>query len=317
MTCDLSIITVTYQSEDYIQNCLVSVMKHIKDLSYEHIVIDNDSTDATVPKVEALAFLPHIKLIQTGRNIGFARANQIGFDASKGRVILFLNPDMEMKQGFLDDLVQTLDSDPHIGILSCKLMLLDGSYTYPVKTTGKLIYFISLFHWFAKSKTLLKKSSYIEFDIECEQEVGHVKGAFMMMPRFLLSEIGHAFDPRYVLLQEDVDLSREVTGRGYKIIHSPKTTCIDFNNRSMSRCPSMMPCLCNIRGILTYVNKWFAPTHLLWSAMGAGLYFLRILWRAGFKASWQGYKLYRHLVKNCKEYDREKSAKLQKQSGIY
>ena len=98
MTCDLSIITVTYQSEDYIQNCLVSVMKHIKDLSYEHIVIDNDSTDATVPKVEALAFLPHIKLIQTGRNIGFAMANQIGFDASKGRVILFLNPDMEMKQ---------------------------------------------------------------------------------------------------------------------------------------------------------------------------------------------------------------------------
>ena len=45
---DLSIITVTYQSKDYIDACILSVTTHILNCTYEHIIVDNGSTDGTV-----------------------------------------------------------------------------------------------------------------------------------------------------------------------------------------------------------------------------------------------------------------------------
>jgi len=79
MLIDLTIITPTYNEEDSITRCVEAVRQMMNDklptLTYEHIVIDNFSTDSTVSVVEHLCEkYPDVKLLVNGRNIGATRS---------------------------------------------------------------------------------------------------------------------------------------------------------------------------------------------------------------------------------------------------
>ena len=71
---DLSIITITYQSQKYIEACILSVAAHIFECSYEHIIVDNASTDNTLAIIEA-GYGQYVRLIKSSKNIGFAAAH--------------------------------------------------------------------------------------------------------------------------------------------------------------------------------------------------------------------------------------------------
>src|SRR3972149_11560503 len=92
---DLSIITVTYQSREYIDSCILSVLTHILNYSYEHIIVDNGSDDGTVEMIEA-GYLNFVRLIKNCSNVGFAAANTFAVKEARGRYILFLDPDMQL-----------------------------------------------------------------------------------------------------------------------------------------------------------------------------------------------------------------------------
>jgi GT2 family glycosyltransferase len=103
---DLSVITVTWNSEKNIAAQISSVISGCSDISFEQIVIDNHSLDTTADLVRKN--FPGVKLIVNSENKGFAAANNQGLAVARGQFILFLNPDMLVTPGSLDKIVEWL-----------------------------------------------------------------------------------------------------------------------------------------------------------------------------------------------------------------
>jgi len=93
----LSIIIVTWNSEEFIEKCLKSVFDTRGSTDLEVIVIDNASQDTTTKIIEK--FKPEVRLISNQANLGYAKANNQGIEVSKGDYVLLLNPDVELKEG--------------------------------------------------------------------------------------------------------------------------------------------------------------------------------------------------------------------------
>src|SRR3989344_4336914 len=88
---DLSIIIVSYNTKDFIGECIDSIKKNTKNLNYEIIVVDNASSDNSLEMLKTK--FPDVILVESKENIGFSKANNLGVEKSKGKYVLFLNPD--------------------------------------------------------------------------------------------------------------------------------------------------------------------------------------------------------------------------------
>lgn len=110
----LSIIIVTWNSGDYIDGCLQSVIRASSGIVKEIIVVDNNSTDTTrkiLNTYRNIIFLPQNK------NWGFGSANNIGIMHAKGDVLLFLNPDTVINQHALHAMLNFLKKTSDAGIV--------------------------------------------------------------------------------------------------------------------------------------------------------------------------------------------------------
>ncbi len=122
---DLSIVVVNWNGGEDILRCLQSLRSAPSGADMEVIVVDNASTDDSVEQMPHL--FPIVRLIQTGANLGFARAANRGLAAAQGDYVLFLNPDTIVPTGTLDAALAALQCRPTIGILGVRLLNSDGS----------------------------------------------------------------------------------------------------------------------------------------------------------------------------------------------
>jgi GT2 family glycosyltransferase len=259
---DLSVITVTHQSALFIEDQIFSVRSGALKISVEQIVIDNASSDGTVAVLEQL---DHVlkAVIKNQENVGFAVANNQGLAHASGRYLLFLNPDMLVKEESLDFLVDWMDAHPEAGIASCMLVdILDrplvASYPKPLpRISREILWLLRLNGWKSDQKVQNQNQAY---------RVEMVKGAFMLVRRELVEQLGYAFDPRYFLLYEDSDLCREAARLGYKIFYHPQIRCVDLNSRSFSLKTGEWIYRCFSQSMLRYFRKWDAWYRWIWIA---------------------------------------------------
>jgi GT2 family glycosyltransferase len=114
----VSVIIVNWNRREAVRETLDSLERTTYP-SHEFIVIDNGSTDGSA---EDLARVEGIRLIRCSRNLGPARARNIGVFASQGEYILFVDSDSLVSRRCLERLVSRMDSDPDIGIIGCKIV---------------------------------------------------------------------------------------------------------------------------------------------------------------------------------------------------
>lgn len=264
---DLSIITVTYNARDMIAEQLRSAILGCgvpsndgMGLSFEQIVVDNGSTDGTVELIRKE--FPAVRIIPNSKNRGFGKANNQGVELAIGTFFLFLNPDMRVLQhppaepagapapepsggrapdreaGSLDYLVQWMRNHPDVGIAGCKLIKSDGSFNpdagprrFP-RLWEMIATILKLSHFFSG---LLNRYLMKGFDSEKEQEVDTVRGSFIFVRRELIGQLGWAFDPRYFIWFEDVDLCREAKRLGWKVVYTPIVSCIDYIGQTFKK----------------------------------------------------------------------------------
>lgn len=263
---DLSIITVAFQSREYIDACILSVVARTLSCTYEHFIVDNGSSDGTVELIEN-SYAHLVRLIKNSDNRGFAAANNQALKEAKGRYILFLNPDMQLQEGFLDTLIARMDARPEIGLASCKLLSCLNTPTGPLRPSkfpSLLPYLPALLKLRPFFCSVHPQFFYPKFDDDLEQEVEVVRGAFMLVRKEVLSKLGFAFDPRYFILFEDIDLCQEVKKLGYRVVYSPLISCIDYFGRSFLQQTKPWKYLQMTQSLKIYARKWHSPLHLLW-----------------------------------------------------
>lgn len=205
----LSVIIVNYNVRYYIEQCINSVERATKDIETEIFIVDNHSSDGSVPYLRR-RFGKRIELIESNHNLGFARANNKAIRESTGEYVLLLNPDTFVGENAIKQAVDFLDAHPKAGGVGVKMHNADGTLARESRR-GVPTPFVSMMKMFGFSKRYYM--SHLSWDEPGQIEV--ISGAFCMVRRKALNEVG-LLDKDFFMYGEDVDLSYRILKGGYE-----------------------------------------------------------------------------------------------------
>jgi len=273
----LSVIIVSYKVPYFLEQTLLAVRKAADGIATEVIVVDNKSEDGTVEMLQEK--FPEVILIANKDNTGFAKANNQGIAIAQGEYILFLNPDTVVREDTFEQTIGFMEAHPEAGGLGVKMI--DGKgHFLPESKRGFPSPEVAFYKTFGLSKLFPKSKRFNKYhlgylDKDEIHQVDVLSGAFMLMPRKVLEEIGY-WDEAFFMYGEDIDLSYRIIKAGYKNYYYPETTIIHYKGESTKK------------GSLNYVKTFyeamiiFAKKHFKGSK--AGLFVLMLQLAIYFRA---------------------------------
>ena len=203
---DLSIVIVNWNSIEYTKACIASIYSTVHDLDYEIIVVDNASQDDCSILSETK---PSVKLVYSDRNIGFARANNLGAECAIGDKILFLNPDTLVQKDAIWRMASRLDAAPEIGVVGCRLLnadlTLQMSCVQPFPNILNQVLGIDWLKHRQPKLPLWKMQALFSENPGSMNEVEVVSGACLMMKQDVFRKVG-GFSTEYFMYAEETDL---------------------------------------------------------------------------------------------------------------
>lgn len=202
----LAVIIVSFNTRDLLHACLASLADCTLPLSI--IVVDNASFDGSVQMVRES--FPTVAVIETGCNLGFAAANNLGMQqAAEADYLLLLNPDTVVHPGAIEQLVAFLDAHPRVGMVSPRLRNPDGSLQRAAFRFPTLL--MSIFEVFPPGAALPGRfynswwhGRYPQEAADAPFPIDHPLGACMLVRRAVLAHVG-GFDERYFMYSEEVE----------------------------------------------------------------------------------------------------------------
>ncbi|MGN7169713.1 glycosyltransferase family 2 protein [Paenibacillus cellulositrophicus] len=235
---DLSILIVNYNTCQLTVDCLRSVFASETDFTYEVIVIDNNSSDDSIETIRDE--FPQVKVIANKDNTGFAKANNQGMEAAKGRYILLLNSDTVIQKDTLQTMIAFMDEHPKAGASGCKIILPDGSLDKACKR-GFPTPSASFYYAFGFSKLFPDNPRFNQYqlghlDPDQAYPVDCLVGAFMLVRRGVLESVG-GLDETFFMYGEDIDWCYRIKQAGWDIHYYPKTTIVHYKGGSARRRP--------------------------------------------------------------------------------
>lgn len=212
----LTIIIVTYNSQDHIESCLKSIEN--QEISSDIIFIDNNSADKTLEKLEKIKNKKsNITLIKNKLNLGFAKAVNQGITYSKktqgNQLFLLLNPDATLEKNCLKKMIEKINSKSEIGL--CSPIIKNPK-------NNKIIFRQGLINWW-KMKTLHSKNS--------TRPTDYLTGCCLLIKKSVLDKV-KGFDENFFLYYEDADFCLRAREKGFLLSLAEKATC--FHQESQS-----------------------------------------------------------------------------------
>ena len=229
---DLSIVIVSYNVWSLLEECLHSIYRTTKKISFEVIVADNHSTDGSPAMIRRN--FPEVILIECKENVGFARANNMGFRVCRGKCILMLNPDTVVLRSSLGETIDLLEDEPRLGGTGCKLLNPDQSVQPSCYRFPNLREISGIFFTGGRIFGGVQKYNY-----ESEHEVDFVRGAFLALNRKCLAEIG-LLDENFFLFGEEADLCYRMKESGWKVLYRPDSVVIHHKGKSTEQVSDKM-----------------------------------------------------------------------------
>jgi GT2 family glycosyltransferase len=233
----LSIIIVSYNVCHFLEQTIRSILRSsLNSDSYEIIVVDNDSSDATSQMMEQ--YFPNIRFIANKQNTGFSKANNQGIAEAKGSYVLLLNPDTVLAENTLESCVKFMDKHPNCGALGVR-MIDGGGKFLPESKRGLPTPKASFYKIFGLAKLFPKNKIFGQYHLNYlpEFEINKIdvlSGAFMFMRKEALEKAG-LLDEAFFMYGEDIDLSYRIQLAGYDNYYLPTTTIIHYKGESTKK----------------------------------------------------------------------------------
>ena len=232
----ISIIIVNYNSGELLSKSLESIFNSGYDSDIEVIVVDNNSSDNSAGKARVI--FPQVAFIQNDRNLGFAKANNLGIKKSKGRSVLLLNPDTVIMQDALQKMVEFMNSSPDIGIIGAKLLNPNGSIQLSCRSFPSWIN--AIHNRYSPVTRLFPKNKYAARYLHTDwthdepRQVDWLSGACLMIKREVLEQIG-LFDEDFFMYCEDIDICYRSKQAGWKNFYYPHAKVIHYIGRGKKK----------------------------------------------------------------------------------
>ena len=231
MMADVSVIIVTFNSTDHIADCLHSLRQ-----AGEVVVVDNASADDTCEIVAREA--PEATLIRNSSNRGFAAAVNQGVAVSSNSFVLLLNPDTVL-QSSLQPLVECCLL-PQVGAAGGRLVDENGRAqagfnirAFP--TPAALLFEVLLINRLWPSNPVNRRYRCLDRDLDAASEVDQPAGAFLMVRRDVLRQIGGLDETFHPIWFEDVDLCLRIRKAGHAIHYMPSCVAQHKGGHSLPR----------------------------------------------------------------------------------
>lgn len=239
---DVSIIIINYKTFELSSQCIDSVIKFTKGVSFEIILVENGTDEFTNENTSHWG--NQVKLIVSKENLGFAGGNNLGINNAQGKYILLLNSDTYLIEDSISKSFAFLESQPQVGVVSAKLIYPDGRHQSVAQRFPSLKYgLIELFR-IQKCYSRQKAGKILLgsfFDHNETTEVDWVWGAFFMFPRHLLTQLPkHKLDDTYFMYWEDVQWCIDIKKLGYKIFFLADTQVVHIHEGSKGNKNEMM-----------------------------------------------------------------------------
>lgn len=298
-TVDVSVVIVTYNVREFLEQALESVERASAGLSVETWVVDNDSADGTAEMVRQR--FPDVHFIANEENVGFATANNQALRQMNGRYALVLNPDTILQEDTLRELVAFMDDHPETGAAGCRILNPDGTFAPESRrafpTPGVAFFRLTgLSRLFPNSPTFGRYNlTYLPQDEVCE--VDALSGSCMMVRREAIladaeprpaggspppangvREAAGLFDEAFFMYGEDLDWCYRIQQAGWTIQYTPATQIVHYKGESTKK------------GDLRYVRLFygamlrFVEKHLTADGQSAGGRIASMLLALGIRA---------------------------------
>ena len=268
---DLSIVIVSWNVKDLLRRCLASVISDQGSgiRGAEIVVVDNGSTDGSVAMVREE--FPRVCLIANETNVGFTNANNQALAECRGRTLLLLNPDTEVRPGALEAMVAYMDAHPQVGALGPQLLHPDGSVQssrrrFPTLVTAFLESTV-LQRWFP-DHAVLRRYYLLDRPDDEVQEVDWVVGAAILMRREAWDQVG-PLDERFFMYSEDLDWCRRAKAQGWRVVYLPTAQVVHYGAQSSEQVKAFQ----HIHFQRSKV-RYFAKHHGPWPAEALRLFLL-------------------------------------------
>ena len=279
----LSIVIVAYLSRDEIGACLGSLPREIEGRPVEVVLVDN-SRDVDGTGAVARAARDDVDYVVPAENLGFGRANNLGYARTRGECVLFLNPDTVSDPVSLAHCVRRALADSGIGLISPKLVMADGQVDLACRRSIP-----TLWDGFCRASGLaarFPKSAWAagynltHLDEGGTYEVGAINGAFMLGRREVFEAVAkhgadgraRVFDERFFMYGDDLDLCIRVAGAGRRIVYDGSVAITHLKGQSVAKSYEAMSTAIFDANRDVYL-KHFNPRGSLW---------VEWKWRAAF-----------------------------------
>ncbi len=216
----LSVVVVTYNSEAQVGAALRALDKAATATSFEVIVVDNASADASIEVVRAEC--PDATVIVSPENLGFAAACNRAARRARGDFLLFLNPDSETDPAAIDAAIEYLTKHPMVGIVGGRTRYADGRLNptccFAEPTLWSALCYATGLASIFRSSTVFNPEAIGGWDRDSDRAVHVVTGCFALMRTSLFRSL-NGFDERFFMYSEDTDLCRRLRNLGLQCVH--------------------------------------------------------------------------------------------------
>lgn len=214
---ELSIIIVTYNTEETIADCLDSIPQGVgQGMNYEVVIVDNGSADATLEV--ARRSLPNARIIPNGTNLGYAGAVNRGLNLARGRFLLISNSDVKFPRSSIRNLVAACSTLRVPFVVSPQLVYPNGAWQRSGGPTPSIFRALMDLVCIGGLEVRLERAILFRLPRIFEwKRMGYVDGAVMLVPRQTLDLVGE-FDERFFFYGEDVDLCHRVRQAGGEVL---------------------------------------------------------------------------------------------------
>lgn len=234
---DLSIVILNFNAKGFVKRCVESVLNSdFGSMSWEIILVDNNSHDDSQAELKKFSQDKRVQIIFNAENYGFSKGNNIGVKRSRGRYVLFLNPDTFVQKGTLKQVYRFMESYRDVGVCCPRLDLPDGTLTsashrgFPTPWNA-LTHFTGLSRAFPTSHLFAGYTKGWLLDDNKPHEVDAISGGFFFVRRQAAQEVGW-WDEDYFLYGEDIDFCYRLKQKGWKVVFLPQISVLHYHGVS-------------------------------------------------------------------------------------